>query len=111
MHHEPLALLEFALEIGAVKKACVERPGTIAYGDVKHPAPPAGEPNCSAGIGYLDQNRVRLPGNDLGDRCESNAIFIPKRQIGQQVPHGENPALFQQCSAMGPNSAEIFHRI
>src|SRR5579864_1238512 len=111
MHHESLALLEFALEIGAMKKACVECPGTIAHGDVKHAAPPAGEPNCAAGVGYFDQNRVRLPGDNLGNRRKSNAIFIAERQINQQISHSENSAFFQECSAMRSHSAQVFHRV
>src|SRR5215469_6895125 len=78
---------------------------------MKNAASSTGEANRAASVSYFDQNSVRLPGNDLGDRRESNAIFITKRQVSKQVCNGKNSTLFQQSSTVRSDAAQVFHRI
>ena len=94
-----------------MEKARVKRAGSIFNGDVEDRAAPARIANGSTLCGYLSTDRVDLPGHELGDFREVNAVFVAKREITEQIANGRESALFKQFRAPRTHPAQKFHRI
>ena len=112
MHHEPLAFLEPALQIRAVKKARVQRGRIIAHRHVKHSCAPTSEAHrASPAAGHFGKNCVHLSGNDLRDGRESDSVFVAEGQIAEQIADGQDAALLERRGALRANAPQILHRI
>src|SRR5271156_2579764 len=69
------------------------------------------KPHGATAIRDLGENRVNLTGNKLVDGSEADAIFVAEGEVAQQITNGQDAALLQDCSAMRPDPAQIFHRV
>ena len=110
VQHDALQSLEAPLQIAAVKKDGVERPGIVAHGEMVKRAAAAMIREQPAG-GDARQNRGRLSRLNLIDRREMDAVFVAKRKIIQQGADGFDAALDEQSGALRADAFQIFHRI
>ena len=109
---ELLSFFQAPREITTVKKSCVQHARTIANAHMKYGAAAAHETNRSPTAARdLSQNGVHLAGDNLSNTGEADAILVTKRKISQQVPEGNDAALFQHGRALRADTPQIFYRI
>jgi hypothetical protein len=106
---EALAFFHTAFEICAVEKARVEGAGTVAKSGVEYggAAAPEADGGASSG-GYFAENGVNLAGDDFGNFCETDAVFVTEGEIAEQIAGGEKAAFFEDGGAVGADAFDEF---
>lgn len=94
-----------------MKKARVDRSRRVTHGHVEDRFPRARKPDRASDAGDFRKYRVKLPGNNLLDRRETDAVFVAEGKITQQIAGGQDSPRFENGSAMRSHTAQIFHRV